>query len=290
MSVLRRFLSRLGSGHAIFSRTEGPLLAAAIAYYLAFSLFPLMLVLVAVLGWAFRFTATGVDAQQRVLATIADQASPELSQQVARALGSVENNAGAGGVIGLAMLVAAAIAMFTQIDYAFDRIWENQAEAGVRWRTRMWRLIFKRLKAMLMLMGVGAFIILVMISSIVWQGLQTNVATVIKLNPWIERGVQPLIHVLLNSLAFAAGYRFLPKAPVRWSAALAGGLLAALLWEAGRQILAAYVVGDKLPSAYGLIGSFMAIMLWTYYAMMVVLFGAAFTRAVNEEHDERRPI
>jgi membrane protein len=63
--------------------------------------------------------------------------------------------------------------------------------------------------------------------------------------------------------------------------------MASVLWEIGRQVLAAYVVGDKLPTAYGLIGSFMAIMLWTYYAMIVVLFGAAYTRVVDREADER---
>ena len=92
---------------------------------------------------------------------------------------------------------------------------------------------------------------------------------------------------ILNVFAFAIIYRFLPKVPVRWGAAVAGAILASALWEAGRQILAAYVVGEKLPSAYGLIGSFMAIMLWTYYAMLVVLFGAAYTRAANEEGEKR---
>jgi membrane protein len=87
-------------------------------------------------------------------------------------------------------------------------------------------------------------------------------------------------------LAFTAVYHFLPKVRVRWSAALAGGLLASALWELGRQVLAAYVVGEKLPTAYGLIGSFMAIMLWTYYAMLVILFGAAYTRVVNDEADD----
>jgi membrane protein len=286
MTSLRRFIRRLSAAYQIFSKNDGPLLATAIAYYLAFSLFPLMLLLVAGLGWAFRFTEMGVDAEQRVLGAIAEQGSEALSEQVARALASVERSAGASGMVGLVMLLVTAVAMFTQIDYAFDRIWENQAEAGVNWRTRVLRLIFTRLKAVLMLTGVGAFVVVVMISSLVWQGLQSNAVSIVKLGPWIQSGVQPLIHMLLNSLAFGACYRFLPKAPVRWRAALAGGLLAAVLWEVGRQILAAYVVGEKLPTAYGLIGSFMAIMLWTYYAMIVVLFGAAYTRAVNEEADE----
>ena len=136
-----------------------------------------------------------------------------------------------------------------------------------------------------MLMGVGGIVIAVMIASLVWQGVQANLAPVADLGPWFSRVAQPLIHLGINLLVFAIVYRFLPKRRVRWRAALAGGLVASALWELGRQVLAAYVVGDKLPSAYGLIGSFIAIMLWTYYAMLVVLYGAAFTRVVNDDAD-----
>jgi membrane protein len=283
MSQLRRFFRRLLAAYQVFSQQGGPLLAAAIAYYLAFSLFPLILVLMAGLGWAFRFTASGQNAQQRILDVVAEQASPALSQQLATALGSVESHAASGGVIGAVVLLATALAIFTQIDYAFDRLWENSAGAETGWRERLKQLVFIRLKALSMLMAVGAFVIAVMVSSLVWRGVEENAASVVNLSPWIERLVQPLVHVLLNMLAFTAMYRFLPKITVHWWAALAGGLLASALWEIGRQVLAAYVVGDKLPTAYGLIGSFMAVMLWTYYAMLVVLFGAAFTRVVNEE-------
>jgi membrane protein len=284
MSFVKRFFSRILAAYKIFSGQDGPLLAAAIAYYLAFSLFPLMLVLVAVLGWAFRFTAPGQKAEQQVLETISEQVSPALAEQLSAALGSVERSAPAGGVIGVVTLLVTAIALFTQIDYAFDRLWEN-AGAAAGWRQRIVGVVLTRLKAVLMLIGVGAFVLAVMIASIVWQGVQKNIASAVEVGPWFERGVQPLIHIVLNVLAFAIVYRFLPKVPIRWTAAFAGAILASALWELGRQILAAYVVGDKLPSAYGLIGSFMAIMLWTYYAMIVVLFGAAYTRAANEKSE-----
>jgi membrane protein len=287
MSFIKRFFDRLLAAYKIFSGQDGPLLAAAIAYYLAFSLFPLMLVLVAVLGWAFRFTAPGQKAEQQVIETISEQVSPSLADQLTAALGSVEKSAAASGTIGVITLLVTAIAIFTQIDYAFDRLWENTGAAAAGWRQRIIGVALTRLKAVLMLIGVGAFVLAVMIASIVWQGVQANLASAVPISPWVERVVQPLIHVALNVFAFAIIYRFLPKVPVRWGAAVAGAILASALWEAGRQILAAYVVGDKLPSAYGLIGSFMAIMLWTYYAMLVVLFGAAYTRAANEEGEKR---
>jgi membrane protein len=289
MSIAKRFFDRLLEAYRIFSGQDGPLLAAAIAYYLAFSLFPMMLVLVAILGWAFRFTAPGQKAEQQVLEAISEQVSPSLAEQLSAALGSVEQSAPASGAFGIVMLLATAIAIFTQIDYAFDRLWENTGAAAAGWRQRLLDVLLTRLKAVLMLIGVGAFVLAVMIASLVWQGVQENLTATVELSPWFKRGIQPLLHIGLNALAFAIVYRFLPKVPVRWGAALSGALLASALWELGRQILAAYVVGDKLPSAYGLIGSFMAIMLWTYYAMLVVLFGAAYTRAANEAGARQSP-
>ncbi|RIK84633.1 MAG: hypothetical protein DCC67_04760 [Planctomycetota bacterium] len=282
MAYVASAFRRLSAAVGLFLKNDGLVLASSIAYSLALSLFPLMLVLIAGLGWAFRFTEAGRDAEQEVLAAIEEQISAELSAQVARTLQSVESSAGAGGAVGLLTLLVAAIAIFTQIDYAFDRIWENSAEARVTWRTRLWNLAFTRLKALAMLLGVGALVIAVMISSLVWTGLEQNLTTVVKFPAWINHVVQPALHVAVNALAFAVGFRFLPKASVKWSAALGGGLLTSVLWEAGRQVLAAYVVGDKLPTAYGVVGSFMAIMLWTYYAMVVLLFGAAYTRVMNE--------
>jgi membrane protein len=289
MSFAKRFLDRLLKAYRIFSGQDGPLLAAAIAYYLAFSLFPMMLVLVAILGWAFRFTAPGQKAEKQVLEAISEQVSPSLAEQLSAALGSVEQSAPASGAVGVVMLLVTAIAIFTQIDYAFDRLWENAGATGAGWRQRIVGVVLTRIKAVLMLIGVGAFVLAVMIASLIWQGVRQNLTATVELGPWFDRGVQPLLHVGLNALAFAVVYRFLPKAPIRWGSALSGALLASALWELGRQILAAYVVGDKLPTAYGLIGSFMAIMLWTYYAMLVVLFGAAYTRAVNDVGARQSP-
>jgi membrane protein len=145
-----------------------------------------------------------------------------------------------------------------------------------------------RLKALLMLIGVGAFVIAVMISSIVWQGVESAVQSTVDVPAWARQSVQPLLHITLNFLAFTMLYAFVPKIHVRAKAAFAGGALAALLWEVGRQVLAAYVLRRNLPTAYGVIGSFMAIMLWTYYAMIVILFGAAYAKLVNDEGTETK--
>lgn len=285
MEILRQQVLRVVHAYQHFADRGGTMLAAAIAYYLAFSLFPLMLVLVAGLGWAFRATAAGQDAQQRVFAVIADQASPTLRDQIEEAFTTVEQRAATSGSFGVVILLVASVAIFTQLDYAFDRLWDRPGGNGAGVRGWIGSVLTTRFKSLLMLIGVGAFVIAVMIASLVWQGVQSAVQSTVDVPSWARQLTQPLLHMGLNVLAFAALYAFVPKTHVRAKSAFAGALLAAILWEVGRQALAAYVLRRDLPTAYGVIGTFMAIMLWTYYAMIVILFGASYAKLLNDEDE-----
>jgi membrane protein len=282
MKVLRNFAHRLWLSYMGFQDHEGSLSAAGIAYYVALSFFPLLLVLVAGLGWVLQGTEFGQDAQQRLLAALEQQVSADLATQVGRMLKLVKENAGTSGPIGFVVLLISAIAIFAQLDAAFDRIWRlpsDPHETWVRWTTR---LLIVRLKALGMLLGVGAFVVAVMIASIVLSAVQRVMA------PRFPEGIGMVwymnlaVYVAMNFIAFTAIYKIVPRAKIRWREALHGGLLAALLWEAGRQALAAYLLRLNYPSAYGVIGSFLAIMLWAYYASMVILFGAEYVRVLRD--------
>ena len=58
----------------------------------------------------------------------------------------------------------------------------------------------------------------------------------------------------------------------------------------GRQALSAYVLHLNYPSAYGIIGSFIAVMLWAYYAALVMLFGGEYVRVIGEERHGQREL
>jgi membrane protein len=278
-----RLIRRLFGAYQGFNEHDGFLMAAAIAYYFALSLFPLLLVLVAGLGVALQSTVAGQDAQERLLVAIEQQVSPELSQQIGRSLHTVSSNASSGGPIGFIVLLITAIAVFTQIDHAFNRIWRLPDDHEESWLTWVGRLAFQRFKALLMLLFAGAFVLAATIASLVWGAVQAAVEPQLRLAPDVRFGMGLMINVALNFCAFTIIYRFVPRVGIRWGEALRGATLAAILWEIGRQILSMYLVRLAYPSAYGVIGSFMAIMLWTYYAMIVVFLGAEYTRAVRED-------
>jgi membrane protein len=283
----RRFVRRLLAASQGYSQHDGSLMAAAMAYYFALSLFPLLLVLVAGLGVALKSTVAGQDAQERLLVAIEQQVSPELSTQIGRALQTVSNNAASRGPIGFVVLLVTAIAIFTQVDHAFNRIWRLPDEHEESWFKWVGRLAFQRFKALLMLMGAGAFVIAATVASLIWAGVQAAIEPTLRIDPDIRWGLGLLINTSLNFCAFTVIYRFVPRVSVRWSEALRGATVAAILWEIGRQVLGIYLFRQGYPTAYGVIGSFIAIMLWAYYAMIVVFFGAEYTRVVREEHLEQ---
>jgi membrane protein len=287
MTLPRKLARRLWAAHLNFQEHEGTLSAAGVAYYVALSFFPLLLVLVAGLSSVLQWTEIGQNARDEIRKVIAQQASPDLAKQVDQSLKVVSDRAVAGGPIGFLVLVVSAIAIFAQLDAAFDRVWQLPPDPHATWPQWIQRLVFMRLKALGMLMGVGGFIVLAMVASMVVSGIEHALEPRVSIGPWVEWASSLWVNLLLNLLAFMMIYRAVPKAPIRWWDALRGGILAAVLWEAGRQALTAYFLHLNYPSAYGIIGSFIAVMLWAYYASVVVLFGAEYVRVVREEEQRQ---
>lgn len=277
---------RLYNTYLGFEEHEGSLAAAAVAYYMALSFFPLFLVLLAGLGWVLQWTAAGQDAQQQLLTAIEQQASPDLARQVDRMLKIVSERAPTGGKIGFIVLVISAIATFAQLDAAFDRIWKTPSDPHESWLRWIGRLLVKRIKALGMLLAVGGFVIVAMVASMIWSAVQRSMAPALQTAPWAQWASSLWINLILNLFAFTIIYKVVPKLWIRWRDAFYGGIFAALLWEAGRQALAAYLLRLNYPSAYGVVGSFLAVMLWAYYASLVILLGAEYVRVITDESRE----
>jgi membrane protein len=205
-------------------------------------------------------------------------------------LQAVREKAPSGGPIGFLVLIASAIAIFSQLDAAFDRIFHVWIDPHESWLHWVKSLVFQRIKALGMLLGVGGFIIMVMVTSMVWAGVRHAMEARVQLGPWLEWASNVWINLLLNLGAFTILYQVIPKPRIRWWDAAQGGLFAALLWEVGRQALAAYLLHLNYPSAYGIIGSFIAVMLWAYYASLVIIFGAEYVRQLREDSQGQKEL
>jgi membrane protein len=240
--------------------------------------FPVLLLLLSGLGLFFQGTESGQHAEDRILNTIEEQASPALREQVQTVFSRVRQNAKIGGPIGLATLLVATIFIFTQFDAAFDRIWRSPHKSRGVWHTIRY-FLFIRLKAFLMLAALGAIVVAVFLSGMILSAISEVAGNAGPLGEWGSWAAHLAVSFTLNFVVFTCIYKLVPRVTVPWRAAAAGGLLAAGVWEIGRLALAALVIGRQY-SAYGVVGAFLAIMLWAYYAVSVIFIGAEFAQTL----------
>jgi len=282
IKTLRR---RLWSAYRSWQSDDGSLLAASVSYYALFSLFPLLLILVSILGFVLRFSEQAESARQELLSLLAENASPHLAQQVGEILTQVSNKAAIGGPIGVVMLLLGGVAIFTQFDKAFDRIW-NVPEPDPGILAAIKRALRQRLVAFLMLAGLGLLMVAVFAAGMV-TSMVRPIAGRFPGGGIAWSLVQISLSMALNWGLFTVIYKALPKVKVRWSEAARGGLVAAVLWEAARQLLALLLAGSRY-SAYGVIGSLIILMLWIYVAVSVLFLGAEYVQVVCRDCDPQQ--
>ena len=266
-----------------FKEDDGNLLAAAMAYYATLSFFPMLLILVSAFGLLLRYSGGTQDAQQEMLRLLAQKTSPELSRHVASSLAQIRSSAVINGPLGLAALLLAAIGIFRQFETALDRIWQVDRRPAKGIIAAVRHTLFRRLRAFLMFLGVGLLVFAAFIGGMAASALG-RYATDLPGGGLAWNLIHVVGGVVLNWLLFTIIYKILPRARVRWSEASRGGLVAAILWEAARQLLAILLLSRKY-SAYRLVGSLLGLMLWIYVAASVLFLGAEYARTCGQSLD-----
>lgn len=278
---IRNFFPNLRDAGIRWSEDDASSLAASVAYYLALSLFPMMLVLTSCFGIFLQFSQTGKKAEEQILSMVETHASPVIKKQFEQVLTQLQNHSVVSGPFGFLAATVAAIGIFAQIDRGFDRIFRIPVEKDADVRRTIYRVMKSRFLAFLMLAGLGGSILMMFAAGMVLAQFRSiTTSTVPSMNHlfgFFEFGST----VIANGLLFSMVYRWLPKKFVCWKDAIRGGLLAACIWELGREVLGVFLIGMRYSSAYGAVGSFIAILLWCYYGISILFFGAEYVQVLQ---------
>jgi membrane protein len=283
----KQVLEDLYKAYEKWQQDDGSHMAASVSFYMAVSFFPLLLVLMSATGLVLRFTGWGQSARQRLIDLISHQTAPILAHQVEAVLRNVQNRAAIGGPIGLLTLFFASMAVFVHLDDAMDRIWNVRRSNRPSILGAIRSVLVDRMRAFLMLLGVSAFATAGFVASMTVSAIEEYASGWIPMPTWVWSLTTLAAAVALNWLLFAIVYKVLPKVNVKWRDAVRGALFAAVMWEAGRRLLAALVIGSKY-SVYGVVGTFVAIMLWVFYAVTILFLGAEYIQVSCARSESRR--
>jgi membrane protein len=238
-----------------FGDDQGGSLAALVAYYAFFSLFPLLLVFVTILG----FVLQGDPSLQRSVESSALGQFPIIGTQLHH-IGGLHGHVIAL-VIGLVTSTLAGLGVTQAAQNAFDRIW------AVPFKDRP-NFIKSRLRGLALLASLGLLFILATVASgLVTGGLGKGIVVDVA-------GI--VISLLLNFGLFFAAFRLMTSSTVRGRDLRTGVIVAGVMWEI-LQAVGGYYIGHvfkKSTSTYGTFGLVIALLVWLHLGAQMTLYAA----------------
>ncbi len=264
-----------------WSAAKAPRLGAALAYYTALSIAPLLLVVIGIAGLAL--------GDEAARGQIMGQMQGLIGAEGARAVEDVLQNSRdtesgtIATLVGLAMLLLSAGGVFAQLKDALDTVWgvEPKHSGGFI------AMIRERFLSMAMVLGVG---FLLLVSLVISAGVAAAGDVLAGLGPAGEALAQLVVAVvslIVITVLFAMIFKILPDAEVSWSDVWVGAFVTALLFVVGKIAIGLYLGHASIGSTYGAAGSFVVLLVWVYYSAQIVLLGAEFTQVWAREYGSR---
>jgi membrane protein len=256
-------------------------MAAAMSFYGILSLAPLLLVMVAILGWWMDRQMLQHTLVAQVGALVGAQGAAVVEQALASAR---EPSQGVlATVLGFGVLLFGATGVFGELQESFALVW---SEGGPPPRPSWWHSASLRLRGVAYILVFGFLLLVSLVLSTVLSVVSGWASDRLALEALL-RVLNELASFALCAALFVALMRLSagPKPGTRFL--VLGGVVGAILFTVGRQLLTFYLSTAAVGSAYGAAGSLVVLLMWIYFSGAVLLFSASCAKAAQEARAER---
>ena len=253
---------------------KAPQLGAALAYYTVFSLAPLILVLLAIVGLIFRNDPGGAwNKITEQMSYFLDKSAVEVVQNIAQKAAQ-PNKSLLATIIGILLALFGASGVFGQLQDALNSIWGVKAKPG----GGIWGFLRSRFLSFAMVGGICFLLLVSLTLESVLKGFSHYIQGVLPGGVVIAMAVYWTFDLAVVILLFAIIFKFLPDAKIQWRDVWIGAGMTAIFFAIGKWALGLYLGSGSAASAYGAASSLITLLLWIYYSSQILLFGAEFTQ------------
>lgn len=267
-----------------FSENEGFRLVAAFSYYLTFSIFPLLLLAVTLVGFILGDSDA---ARARLLDAIASEGTP-VHEVLDRSLGALQESRdvrGLSATVGLVALLLSASGAFVEFDASLNRLWcvPRQSTNGLVESLR--QIVRDRLTSFAIVAALGLTLLVSLVASSLLAAFVARARSEIDIALWpgIVRTATLVLAIAIVAALFTVACHLVPRTQPPVRAVVGGAVLTSVLLTALRELFASYLSNLTSYSAYGVAGGVLALATYIYMSSVVIFFGAQLTRVHAEK-------
>ena len=259
-----------------FSRSNGPNVAAGVAYFALFSIFPLALAGITISGFFF-----ATKPEQLALVRGIQELVPVSTDFLSDVIEGVVNSRGPISIIATVGFIWSGLAVFSSLRKAINHAWGIGKPPN---------LLKERLIDLSMAVGVAmAASVVILLSAAFFETPKIGEWLSIIAGGAFAKLLATLLSLLVTFLVLLLMYKFVPHRKVPWGDVWLAAIIGAVFFEGGKLAIAWYFSGfGAFNLVYGSLGALMVILLWIYLSALIVLiaaqFSAVYSRTMGSDH------
>jgi membrane protein len=248
-------------------------MAASIAYFGAFSLAPMIVIMTTLASLVFGKSATEGLIAERLTSTFGE----ETANFIQSSLVSIYESAGLtlATVLAILALVWAATRIVGSVRGSLNDVWGVKGHGG----GGILGFLFGKLIDVGMVLAVGFMFLASMFANTAINALTRYFSSALPMPGWLLQVIGILFSLAVTTIFLTVIFRWLPNIKVRFLYILVGASITAVLFTIGNYVIGRYLGRTSPGSAFGAAGSLAVIMIWIYYVAYIIIFGAEVTKA-----------
>ncbi|MDW6022339.1 YihY/virulence factor BrkB family protein [Mesorhizobium sp. BAC0120] len=247
---------------------------AAMAFYAATSLAPILLIVVAIAGLAVGHDAAEVALSAEISGLMGPQSATLLRAAVEGA--SNQTSGTMAAIVGTVTLLVTASGVFGEMQTALNAIWKIEPGGS-----SLARIVRARAASLGLVAALGFLLLVSLVASTAISALGNLLNSYLPFGEVIASSINTVFSFALITVLFAAIYKVLPDRSLSWRDVGLGAVVTAALFTVGKSLIGWYLGTSATASSYGAAGGLIITLLWVYYSSQIFLLGAEFTRAYS---------
>ena len=270
-------------------------MGAALAYYGIFSLFPLLLIVLSIVGLLLD---ADTNVYHQLLSWVQNTLPQESYSVVINTLRYLNHSSIRAGLVGFFLLLFTASNFFAALNRFVNKIWQarTRQQSNHNLITIALNLLKNKLSAFGMVLGISILILFSLLTDIaikiilkIVNNLNQSMSLIRIDTLLLIKNLEAITTLVLVILVFAFLFKILPSTQVAWGDVWLGALITTILF-----LLLEYLVSNSIVRigsrflSYGVVGSVMILLLWIFLSCQIFLFGCEFTYAYASLYGSRR--
>lgn len=259
-----------------FIDDKGFKMAAALSYYAAFSLGPLLMIVISIAGLFFGEDAARGEISKQ-MTNLVGKDGAEMIETIVKGASNIATGIVAG-IVSIIFLILGSVGVFLDLQESLNIIWGVESKPG----RGILMFLKNRLISFSMVIATGFLLMVSLVINSMIYLLYNYFGDYINSMFPASEAINLITSFIVITLLFALIFKYLPDVIISWRYVWFGAVLTSVLFSIGKYFIGLYLGNSSYSSTYGAAASIVILFIWIYYSGLILFLGAEFTQVYRK--------